>query len=216
MHIDIIHCETLTFGPAFVEFHARQRACYAAFGAAAAAPAVLPAPERAVLIAARTEGGDMIAGIRLQRRTAQAPLALELVAARFGIQIPIPGGEVAEAGGLWAAEPLRGTGIGRVLMEALLAVAPFLRIDTVMVLAHQFHRFLRPAGFVPVAEVPRMIYPDDRYISEVQACEPLHARQAAAGRRDIMTSMRRAWAEDGFLRCDAIEIPEITTEQSAP
>jgi GNAT superfamily N-acetyltransferase len=216
MHIDIIHCESITFGDAFVEFHARQRACYAAFGAAAAAPAVLPDPARAVLIAARTAGDDMIAGIRLQRRSAQAPLALELIAARFGVHVPIPSGEVAEAGGLWAAGPLRGTGIGRVLMEALIAVAPFLRIDAVMVLAHQFHRFLRPAGFVPVPEVPRMMYPDDRYISEVQACEPLHLPWATAERRDTVTSMRRAWAADGFLRCDTIEIPEITAEQSAP
>jgi GNAT superfamily N-acetyltransferase len=215
MHIGIIHCESPAAGAAFVEFHARQRDCYAAFGAAAAAPAVLPDPALSVLIAARTEDGDMVAGIRLQRRAPHAPLPLEVIAGRFGLDVPVPGGVVAEAGGLWATRRLRGTGIGRELMEALIAVAPLLGIDTVMVLAHQFHRFLRPAGFVPVPGLPRLIYPDDRYVSELQTCAPLHVPWATRDRRDTILRLRQEWAAHGLLRCDTCDVHESFAERNA-
>jgi GNAT superfamily N-acetyltransferase len=215
MQIDILHCDSPTSRAAFVEFHARQRVCYAAFGAAAAAPAVLPDPALVVLLVARSHHGEMLAGVRLQRRTPQAPLPLELVAAQFGIQVPVPYGAVAEAGGLWAVRRLRRTGIGRVLMEALIAVAPLLQVDRIMVLAHQFHRFLRPAGFAPVPEVPRMAYPDDRYISEVQVCEPLHTPWATSDRRNTILRMRQEWAAHGLLRCGALAIPQTVPERRA-
>lgn len=215
MQIEVIHCQSTTPSAEFVEFHARQRRCYAAFGAAAAAPAVLPDPALAVLLAARADDGELLAGVRLQRRTAQAPLPLELIAAQYGVKVPVPDGAVAEAGGLWATPRLQRTGIGRLLVEALLAVTPLLRIGHVMVLAHQFHRFLRPAGFLPVPGVPRMAYPDDRYISEVQVCEPLHTPWATGERRSAILHMRQEWAAHGLLRCETLATREQTPERKA-
>lgn len=215
MQIEIIHCQSATPGAEFVEFHTRQRSCYAAFGAASAAPAVLPDPALTVLLAARADDGALLAGVRLQRRTPQAPLPLERIATQFGIDVPVPDGAVAEAGGLWAIPRLQRTGIGRVIMEALIAVTPLLRIDHIMVLAHQFHRFLRPAGFVPVPGVPRMAYPDDRYISEVQVCEPLHTPWATGERRTTILRMRQEWAAHGLLRCETLATREQTPERKA-
>ena len=196
MKIEIIHCESPKFDHAFVEFHVRQRDCYAAFGVETAAPVDLPDPALATLIAARTESGEMVGGVRFLRRSSEAPLPLERIAARFGVHVSVPCGDVAEAGALWVDRRLRGTETGRAL-----------RIDVIMILAHQFYHSLRPAGYVPVPEVPPMAYPDDRYVSRVQVCEPKHVPWAAPDRRSHMFRMRQEFAAQGFLRCGATDIP---------
>lgn len=214
MKIEIIHCESPRFDDSFVEFHLRQRDCYAAFGVEKAATIDLPDPASTTLIAARAEGGSLVGGVRFLRRALEAPLPLERIAARFGVHVPVPCGDVAEAGALWIDRRLQGTGAGRMLAESTIAIAPFLRIDMILILAHQFYHCLRPAGYVPVAELPALAYPDERYVSRVQACEPRHAPWADDDRRSEIFRMRQEFAAHGFLRCGAIDIPqEVNHEQ---
>ncbi|HWN69972.1 MAG TPA: GNAT family N-acetyltransferase [Haliangium sp.] len=215
MKIEIIHWQSPTFDDAFVEFHVRQRDCYAAFGAESAAPIELPDPASTTLIAALTEGGEIVGGVRFLRRSPEAPLPLERIAARFGVHVSVPCGDVAEAGALWADRRLQGTGAGRMLAESTIALAPFLRIDMIMILAHQFYHCLRPAGYVPVPELPPLPYPDDRYVSRVQVCEPGHVPWAAPDRRSHIFRMRQEWAAHGFLRCGAISIPQEVNHEQA-
>ncbi|MBX3273900.1 MAG: hypothetical protein KF729_26785 [Sandaracinaceae bacterium] len=178
---------------AFLE---QQRACYARYGAGAAAHEPELCPDLLWLLCVfDDDGGELVAGARIQVRAPDQPLPLEQALA----SIPRVAREVArryadgigEVGALWSAPSRARSGIGGAVIAASVACAAAIGVRHLVSLAHQHNRFTRRVGFEPDARIGALPYPDDRYRSTVNFCDARDAPTADPDVRRAILAMRR-------------------------
>jgi hypothetical protein len=173
-------------------FHAQLIACYARYGASAAA--IAPPVADVVYLVVETER-HMVAGIRLHRRGANR-LPLESYFAQEPAVIDAldrrSGDGLAELCGLWSAPEVARTGIGGRVVGAAVAIAPYFGVRHLCSFAHQFNRFTRRVGFLADERVGDRPYPDARYRSTLNWCDAVAVTGADADVREQICRLRHA------------------------
>lgn len=183
------------------EFHRRQSACYARYGATAAV--TLPARGDGTRYLSVTRDGAMVAGIRIHPRTDRVPLPFEAyldVDSRLAEELASrTRSGIAELAGLWSSTSVARSGIGGYIVAAAVAVAPLLALRHMCSFAHQFNRFTRAVGFEPDVRVGEHPYPDPRYRSTLNWCDALELSTAAPSVRAHILALREAASTPGSL-----------------
>lgn len=119
--------------------------------------------------------GRSLGGIRLEIKSEYNVLPLEKIKNIFAdilsqkiISQTQANYRVAEICGLWVSEEAKGRGLGADLALAATKLGINLKINTLvsMLPAHTLDHFLK-LGYVPDPDLPKLAYPDDRYLSTV-------------------------------------------------
>ena len=132
--------------------------------------------EDTYVIIAFDKNNFTLGGIRLEIKSSQNKIPLEKIEhqirERLSIKIKIESdqskGKLAEVCGLWVSREAKGLGIGSELAYQATRLATDLKIHTLISLlpTHTLNYFLS-LGYQIDPSMPRISYPDDRYISTV-------------------------------------------------
>jgi GNAT superfamily N-acetyltransferase len=184
-------------------FHAGLANCYTQFRGDAAV-SVPEAADGVHLLVAIDVRGTPRGGFRLHLcRDTDPPPMVHALAARpeiCGAVLDKGGEHLAEPRALWVHPDERGSGLGAQLTRAVIAVAPLLGANRLVILSHQYlDRYHAEVGFLIDAGMGEHAYPDPRFRSKVFWCDPVTLVGASSqARRDILR-MRTLFSRQGTV-----------------
>lgn len=180
-------------------FHEGLARSYAAFGAGHAVSQVPPS-DGVFLLTAQDRTGRLRGGFRIHlcRPSDPPPMAHALGEHReVCAAIRDKGGpKLAEPRALWVEPEERGTGLGAQLTRGIIALAPLLEADRLVILSHQhLDRYHSEVGFLVDLGLGEHAYPDPRFCSKIFWCDPISLVGATSAARAEVLALRAEFSK---------------------
>jgi len=198
-----------------------QEQVYLEYGVEQVCSPALPGASQHLILASPSDGsGEVIGGVRLHAayRAADFPAvddlgsvdgaAADVLTSKLEDRL---GDGVVEIKGLWVRRENRGSGLARTLLSISSAVSVLLGVRWILAFASPHSSQLsRDLGFAPDEDIPRVLFPDKRYLSQVCWQDCRSPRSAAAGDKFQMARYERLLRKQMVMPVPRgiVEVPE--------